>query len=758
MTGSARPRSGYEDCGGDGIPADLLEGPTGEPPPPPLDTAAQTLPFASLSWPDFERLCLRLASVDGEPQRVRRFGVAGQGQEGIDIYSRLNDQSYATYQCKRRETISDKDLVEAVERFRAGEWAGKAGRFVFCTSKELVRTELVGEIEAQTDRLRESGISFEVWDSESLSLRLKAHPGIVEDFFGAVWLERFSRPETVKELRDQDAVRASDAVVQEAAIRLITIDWAPGRIQTELAAMQKAEEQLFILLTAAIGAPPNPISIDELLADRPDWLLNSNAGLWALVARISEDAGAWSAARQAWEGAAERSEDKAPFFLMAGAAAAGIEDDEESQSRLIDRARAIDPDDPRVRLGAFEDSGPAAERLARLEGLRSDDPEVRSLIFAHRVIAALQLPDLDLAREYLVQLKTDAPGSVLAGAADVNLVVQSARLDVIANRPIDISALRRTRDDALNLRDRLLKRRRFEESARLLMMAADSSAMMGERERAADLLRGADPAELMSASGPEVLAGAAAGRALDYRLGLQLIAQAPESSGKRLIEAECLEEVGSADQRRWALATLEGIVEEDNDNSPEAAFVRLAATLGGRETPWSEKSAAYLREHSHVKAAVITEAMYQARWHSDYEKAEALLAPHLDEVWGQATRLRLAIRRGRRGPMKEAADAVMSLGPSQQLRLDAGRAYLKSGHLDRAREVLLGVARDPGGPPAIRSEAYRFLLMVVGTEQEDWRSAAELHREWVALDPGSPGANAWAPTIANRSSRHRMSS
>jgi hypothetical protein len=59
------------------------------------------LPFHELVWEDFERLCFRLAGRHGDPERVALFGTKGQAQSGIDIYSRLPDTTYATYQCKR---------------------------------------------------------------------------------------------------------------------------------------------------------------------------------------------------------------------------------------------------------------------------------------------------------------------------------------------------------------------------------------------------------------------------------------------------------------------------------------------------------------------------------------------------------------------------------------------------------------------------------------------------------------------------------
>jgi hypothetical protein len=68
------------------IPLDLLDPPSADFPAPPVETAHQALPTGGLSPENFERLCLRLASLEGTPYRARRYGIPGQKQYGIDIY------------------------------------------------------------------------------------------------------------------------------------------------------------------------------------------------------------------------------------------------------------------------------------------------------------------------------------------------------------------------------------------------------------------------------------------------------------------------------------------------------------------------------------------------------------------------------------------------------------------------------------------------------------------------------------------------
>lgn len=73
-----------------------------------------------------------------------------------------------------------------------------------------------------------------------------------------------------------------------------------------------------------------------------------------------------------------------------------------------------------------------------------------------------------------------------------------------------------------------------------------------------------------------------------------------------------------------------------------------------------------------------------------------------------------------------------------------------AGDYERAREVLLGPARDPSAPPVSRAEAYRLLLRIVGNELGEWEFAKVLLDEWLDLAPGDPNASAWMPRVVNQ--------
>jgi NACHT domain len=176
----------------DDNPAWLLEPPDDTEIAPPIDTLAQELPFGGLTWQNFERLCHRLASQDGDVEYCRLYGTAGQEQGGNDIYvRRTSTTKYATWQSKRHKSFGPAKIDAAVKEFLDGPWAEKSGRFVLCVQASLRSADVQDKIEKCAIQLRERGIEFQPLDGEQLGLRLKSQPTIVSDFFGLAWTERF---------------------------------------------------------------------------------------------------------------------------------------------------------------------------------------------------------------------------------------------------------------------------------------------------------------------------------------------------------------------------------------------------------------------------------------------------------------------------------------------------------------------------------------------------------------------------------------
>lgn len=181
------------------IPAWLLTPPDAQPAPPVVSNL-QVLPIGSLTWENFERLCLRLASAEADIEHCQLYGERGQEQEGIDIYAVSHSGTYSVYQCKHQKAFGPARIRAAVALFAGGAWAEKAQRFVLCTQESLNKTERAKEFERQRELLAQKSVELVPWDAETLSRLLKDKPSIVDDFFGRHWTLAFCGSEHVAQL------------------------------------------------------------------------------------------------------------------------------------------------------------------------------------------------------------------------------------------------------------------------------------------------------------------------------------------------------------------------------------------------------------------------------------------------------------------------------------------------------------------------------------------------------------------------------
>ncbi|GAA3969917.1 NACHT domain-containing protein [Hymenobacter antarcticus] len=181
---------------------------------PPLTTNQQELPVEQLAWQDFERLCLRLVQAKAGVTASELYGIRGQDQQGIDIFVRKPSGTYATYQCKRCETLTPGALREIVELFLKGQWAAKSDEFVLCTTAALNTTQQQDEFEKLRDELAARGIGFSKWDKVQLPRLLKEYPPIVYDFFGREWVKLFNGPEAYERLHTEQQRLDANLVVK----------------------------------------------------------------------------------------------------------------------------------------------------------------------------------------------------------------------------------------------------------------------------------------------------------------------------------------------------------------------------------------------------------------------------------------------------------------------------------------------------------------------------------------------------------------
>jgi len=466
------------------IPPNLLDAPGGEFPDPPVETAEQVLPFGGLSPENFERLCLRLARLEGTPVCCRRYGVPGQKQYGIDIYSRVPSGRYVTYQCKRYDTVHAGDIVAAVDGFLDGKWASRSERFVFCSAASLDSTEVEETIEEQAERLARYGpVAFDVWDAESLSTRLRDHEDIVELFFGPVWRRRFFGAPDVASTSSVDFHQiVTRAVAEGRAPKVVSHDWAPASLRPKLDELRRSDPARYNQLTNHVDSPPVPALVLAAIEDPPEWLSSTDHDMWGLLARVAQAVGEWNGAAQAWEHLGRSLEGSAAATAYArGAIAASEARDAMLEARLLDDARNADPTNTRLLLATWDNELPHDKQLVMLGQLQTDDPEEQGLIAAQTAIAQLLSRDIEAARESLAKTRDLLPGSLLADGLEVSVIVQEGRLAAMEHRAPDRARLATADALAERTRRKLQSERRFSESTRMLMLRADILATLGER-------------------------------------------------------------------------------------------------------------------------------------------------------------------------------------------------------------------------------------------------------------------------------------
>jgi hypothetical protein len=188
------------DSTSDRIPPELLRYPE-ELNIPPVVTKPTELPFNQLTWQNFERLLYQLAKSANEVEHCMLYGREGQGQKGIDIYSRVGGGKYHCWQAKNHKKYSASKVKKAVDDFMAGDWAKRSTRFVLCVSAGLDDTKVQDEIETQCKRLQAEGIELLSYDGLELSDKLREHPRIIDNFFGRDWLEAFLGKDVADSLR-----------------------------------------------------------------------------------------------------------------------------------------------------------------------------------------------------------------------------------------------------------------------------------------------------------------------------------------------------------------------------------------------------------------------------------------------------------------------------------------------------------------------------------------------------------------------------
>lgn len=764
---AAEPEEAVWDEGQDEAELEKLRAttPAGPYPSLPPQVLRYELPVAELGWIEFEALCERLARHDGGAMGARRYGRGGQRQHGIDIYAVRQNGRYRVWQCRQYADIDDIDVVKAAEDFLAGPWGQRADNFTFCTSLLVADTTVEEDGVAARKLLAEHDppIAFEFWDGREISHLLEHRPRDVYAFFGPDHYRRFIGPTAGDTgAAGVGALSPLAAVGQpQTQIRVVSLPVEPAQVREALEQLRVEAPTELVTLLDLLGEPPRPGRAQQVIELWPPFLDTCNSSTLGALALLAEHDGAWLEAARAWDVLGERvaasDASAAADRITLAAVAAKIVQDTVEYDRLIARARELDPDHPRLKVELLPADAPAKERIAALKDLESNDPQVTVLIKCNLALGYLLELNFSLAEQTLNSLTVEMAASVAARSTKLNLVLHRARLAALDQRPIDSGALAAARGDAPALRDQLLGQRRYEESARLLMLAVDASMLLGERSTAIRMLRGYRPEERDSETGAEVLSTVAL-RIGDWDSAITIAEGAKQSPVLERIRAAAIVESDRLSELPAALAVLDNAVAVGGQDGIEAALFRLAATMkeGVTTVPWSDAAEQLVTTTGHERVAVIARAFFLVRHHADYEGAYELLDQHANKPWTMGPRLVLTRRQGNWSIMKAAARTILATGPGQDLRLQCARALLQGRAVDEALSAAIGVAHEPSAPREVRAAAFELTVRILGPIKNEWIRARELLDEWTQFAPGDPSASAFTPAIMRHiSSRDR---
>ncbi|WP_144312443.1 tetratricopeptide repeat protein [Terriglobus saanensis] len=158
----------------------------------PRQTATGEQPrYSELQPLIFQSLCKEILQADPQYRNVQEYGVSGQAQKGIDILAeRLASSGLTVGQCKRYQTLTDGQVSGAIKEFLKHKTYWKkegVDTFILFVSCDARNTKVQAEFLRQRKRLRNLGISFELWSDTTITGKLRSHRGIVSDYLGHDW-------------------------------------------------------------------------------------------------------------------------------------------------------------------------------------------------------------------------------------------------------------------------------------------------------------------------------------------------------------------------------------------------------------------------------------------------------------------------------------------------------------------------------------------------------------------------------------------
>lgn len=538
-------------------------------------------------------------------------------------------------------------------------------------------------------------------------------------------------------------------------VRYVRSDWGPDwtrRAITELAANNPEEA---LKLQETLGQSDDRKLVGVLIREPEKWMLDGSFRLWVAVTRFAEQQGDWDLAREGWLQAAEREGADKVACLVAASVSADIAGNTETGRALLDAARAIDATHPRVRLQDASQAEDGDGQLRALEELWGEDGDVGAIAHAQAAIAYLSRGEFDEAESHLQAARRVRVDLLQARIVAANLVVHRNRVALAKGVQVDGRALADVRVECLALRDELKAMHRWGESVRLLMLAADATALQWELEEAGRLLLTATDEEKKVEAGRIVLADAAL-RAHQSAVALELLGPLPEGE-VRAMRATAELDIGDPDVKQRALKTLDELVapgvEVEEVELYRAAMVRATRASQFPDAGWPEDAERVLDEQGHAEVALVSKAMWL---HASGKPAEAraLLQPHAQSLHVAELLLQLAVMDQDMQEAQRRVTDVLALGPDNLTRLRCAAVLWDARDVSRAKAEAAAVAGDVTATPGERGQAYNLLAGIAADAERDYEQALSFFEDWKREEPNNE-RHVWGRVLAlTRLARH----
>jgi hypothetical protein len=667
------------------------------------------------------------------------------GQGAIDSFLGRNDIANLFTQLKRavRQNVrvpdeKRRELANSASDLRVDPWVlGALRSYLFDGRADLL--PLIQERIAEIYDV--GGVDFGLAPAEIAELIV----GHIEDRgFLAIKDERSAQHHEHQVTRN---LMASSFTELQSEVRtpskLFLLTDPPLAVAKAVRALSTEASQDLALVGHLIGEPSAGGQAAAMILEPSQALQEASYHAWVFLVRQAEQVGRFDAAAVGWEQISTLRGGHAKSLVNA-AIVASIAGDDERSARLLDEAKSVDRNEPKLLIELADRKDSFEEKFAALEGVTSDDQQEQALIHCHRCLWHLNLDQLDEAEAEASAATEIAPEMLQVRMVTANTTIERGREAFRVGRPRNGPELKGAEDACVAIRQELLSQRRLGESVRTLMLASDAAALRYNRQGAVELLKSATEDELRYRDGAIVL-GDAAMRAQDWAFALRAAGFGdPADPQIKRIRASALYLMIGTDEPREQLLDL---VRAGGADGGVAAFTLLMHS-GIRGSEWSDEAEAAVRpEDRHF--VLTLKAMHRGEA-GDLDGARALLQPDEHEDWAKQALFQVV--RMRNEVDEQLARDTLATNPDAWVGVEAARMLVRAGFAREVEGYVRSIAENEWIADEFRSEAIDVMLEVIQAESR-WDEAERWFERWQTIEAPDALIGLWRARVGNRRAR-----